>query len=133
MSSGRVMVVDENPGFRNVIVNLIAEHGFETFPAADGIDALRQIYDVMPNVIVADAVLSDLSGFRFLPFVRRRFPNIRVIAMKGESTSAFQPTEVVADKIFPKCSFNLERFLQVVEELADGDNHTRNALNGNSA
>ncbi|HWR34871.1 MAG TPA: response regulator [Clostridia bacterium] len=120
MTNCRVMVVDENAGFRDVIVSLIAERGFEAYPAADGIDALRQIYDVMPSVIVADAILPDISGFRFLPFVRRRFPAIGVIAMRGESTSVFQPTEVVADEVFPKEPANFDRLLQSVEELARG-------------
>lgn len=120
MSNCRVMVVDENPWFRKAMVGFIAERGFEAFPAADGIDALRQIYDVKPNVIVADAVLPDLSGFRLLPFVRRRFPAISVIAIKGESTSGDQAGEVLADRVLPKNPFNIERFLQLIEELSNG-------------
>lgn len=120
----RVMVVDENAAFRNVIVNVIAQRGFEAYPAADGIDALRQIYEVMPKVIVADAVLPDLSGFRFLPFVRRRFPDIAVIAMKGES-NAYNSGAVIADKVFHKNPFNLDRFLQSIEELSKDGRQSR--------
>lgn len=126
MSNCRVMIVDENPRFRKEIVSLIAANGFEAYPAADGIDALRQIYDIKPSVIVADAVLPDLSGFRFLPFVRRRFPDIGVIAMKDEEeTDALLPTEVVADKVCPKTPLNQHHFLQLLDELKAGTNRHR--------
>lgn len=125
MSTCRVMIVDENPGFRKKIVSLIAASGFEAYPAADGIDALRQIYDIRPNVIIADAVLPDLSGFRFLPFVRRRFPDIGVIAMKGEEANYLPPTEVIADKVCRKTPLNQNHFLQLLDELAAGNTRQR--------
>lgn len=127
MSNCRVMVVDENPKFRNAIMGLIAERGFEAYPAADGIDALRQIYDVKPEVIVADAVLSDLSGFKFLPFVRRRFPNIGVIAMKEEGIRALPHTEVIADEVCSKAPLDLTHFLGLLDELSNGTARKRPA------
>lgn len=118
MANCRVMVVDENPAFRDVVVSTIAGRGFEVFPAADGIDALRQIYQVNPDVIVSDAELRDLSGFRFLPFVRRRFPKIGVIALKSETTSAFENKDVVADEVFSCTPFNVTQFIRLVDDFS---------------
>jgi CheY-like chemotaxis protein len=108
MSGMRVMVVTEHPVFREILTNLIEDRGFEVYPAADGIDALRQIYHVVPRVIVSDAALPNLSGFELLPFVRRRFPEIGVIALWEKRCTDEHTAEEFADVIIPVDPFNPE-------------------------
>lgn len=117
MSKYRVMVVDEHQGFRETVSRLITEQGYEAYPAADGIDALRQIYHVMPQLIVSDAGLANLSGFEFLPFVKRRFPSIGVIALDAQQNEQATRSKAVADKLLPKQPWNPKTFLGSVEEL----------------
>ncbi|MDT8067596.1 MAG: response regulator [Terriglobia bacterium] len=115
MSGKRVMVVCEQPTFREELAKLIEDHGLESYPAADGIDALRQIYHVRPRVIVSDAALSRLSGFEFLPFVRRRFPKVGVIAVADEAES--REEKPVADLLVPKSPWNPEGFIAHVRRM----------------
>ena len=110
------MVVCEQPSFREEIAKLIEEHGLESYAAADGIDALRQIYHVRPRVIVTDAALSRLSGFEFLPFVRRRFPKVGVIAV-GATEGAYHEDSPVADLLVPRDPWNPERFIGLVRRM----------------
>src|SRR5437764_247552 len=84
MLSYRVMVVAEDFALRKLLVDAIKNWHFEVFPAADGLDALRQIYYVSPHLIVADAELGNYAGFELLPFLRRRFPEAGVIALVRE-------------------------------------------------
>ncbi len=116
MSDERVMVVSEQPSFREEVTRLIEDHGLESYPAADGIDALRQIYQVRPRVIVSDAGLSRLSGFEFLPFVRRRFPAVGVIAV-STSERVDHEEHPVADLLVPKDPWNPERFIDQVRRI----------------
>jgi CheY-like chemotaxis protein len=109
MSGERVMVVCEQPGFRDELAKLIEDHGLESYAAADGIDALRQIYHVRPQVIVSDAALSQLSGFEFLPFVRRRFPRVGVIAVADKRDC--REDRPIADLLVPKEPWNPESFI----------------------
>lgn len=115
MSGERVMVVCEQPTFREELAKLIEDHGLESFPAADGIDALRQIYHVRPRVIVSDAALSRLSGFEFLPFVRRRFPKIGVIAVADDAED--REDKPVADLLVPRNPWSPERFIAHVRRM----------------
>lgn len=116
MSGERVMVVSEQPSFREEVARLIEDQGLKSYLAADGIDALRQIYHVQPQVIVSDAELSRLSGFEFLPFVRRRFPAVGVIAV-GESKETHQEERPVADLLVPKDPWNPERLIDLVRRM----------------
>ncbi len=116
MSGERVMVVSEQPSFREEITRLIEDHGMESYPAADGIDALRQIYHVRPRVIVSDAALSRISGFEFLPFVRRRFPAAAVIAV-GTADKIYDDEKPVADLLVPREPWNPDRFMRHVHQM----------------
>lgn len=116
MSGERIMVVSEQPSFREEVARLMEDHGLESYPAADGIDALRQIYHVRPRLIVSDAGLSPLSGFEFLPFVRRRFPAVGVIAV-GVSEGAYHEERPVADLLVAKDPWNPERFVDQVRRM----------------
>ena len=84
MVPGRVMVVTEDPGWRSILVSLLKDWRYEVFPAADGVDALRQIYQVSPQAIVSDTELGSCAGFELLPFLRRRFPEIGVVLLVRE-------------------------------------------------
>lgn len=117
MSRMRVMVVDEHEGFRETVSRLMTEKGFEAYPAADGIDALRQIYHVMPQLIVSDAELANLSGFEFLPFVKRRFPSIGVIALCAQPKESARTSKFAADMFLPKQPWDVKAFLGSVDEL----------------
>ncbi len=114
MSGERIMVVCEQPALRDNLAQLIEDHGLEPYPAADGIDALRQIYHVRPRVIVSDAALSQLSGFNFLPFVRKRFPSAGVIALGGAEEHHEAP---VADVLVSDQAWSPERFIGHVRQL----------------
>ena len=116
MSGERIMVVCEEPALRESITELIEQQGLESYPAGDGIDALRQIYHVRPQVIISDAALSRLSGFEFLPFVRRRFPKVGVIAL-GSPEANYHEASPLADMTVPKHPWNPERFIRHVKQL----------------
>lgn len=105
MSGLRVMVVTDYPAFRDVVCGVVEGRGFQAFPATDGIDALRQIYHVMPRVIISDAALPNLAGFDLLNFVRRRFPEIGIIAL-SDKRRADEGTKVLADIILAVDSFD---------------------------
>jgi CheY-like chemotaxis protein len=117
MSGKRVMVVTEHPVFREILTSLIQERGFEAYPAADGIDALRQLYYVMPQVIVSDAALPNLSGFELLPFVRRRFPEIGVIALWEKRCTNEKTAKEFADLIISVDPFSPQLLTDALEGL----------------
>ena len=113
----RVMVVDEQEEFREMVSGLMVEQGFEVYPAADGIDALRQIYHVMPQLIVSDARLANLSGFEFLSFVKRRFPAIAIVALDAQPEEPAQPSKLCADVLLAKQPWDPGALLDAVEGL----------------
>src|SRR6185312_9319180 len=79
----RVLIVDDDPSIRATVSMLLAARGYDVQSAADGFDALLQMKSQVPDVIISDLNMPQMSGFEFLSVVRRRFPQILVVAMSG--------------------------------------------------
>ncbi|MCG2799998.1 MAG: response regulator transcription factor [Cellulomonas sp.] len=62
MERTSVLVVDDEPDIRRVVVAYLSQAGYETFEAADGTRALTLARERRPDVVVLDLALPDLDG-----------------------------------------------------------------------
>jgi DNA-binding response OmpR family regulator len=99
----RILIVDDDQSIRASVARLLAEEGYEVSTAEDGFDALLQMKAHVPELIVSDLNMPQMSGFEFLSVIRRRFPEILVVAMSGayEAADAI-PGGVIADAFYAK-------------------------------
>ena len=85
-----------------------AEHGF---------DALLQLGTAPSDVVISDLNMPQMSGFEFLSVVRRRFPEMVVIAVSGAYDSGDQvPGGVIADAFYAKGRHHPEELLRTIAE-----------------
>jgi CheY-like chemotaxis protein len=84
--------------------------------APDGFSALAEIRDEIPDLIVSDLNMPNMSGFELLSVVRRRFPSIRAIAMSSAFAGVEFPQGVPADAFYEKGS-PTGSMLAVVEDI----------------
>jgi DNA-binding NarL/FixJ family response regulator len=60
----RLVIVDDHQGFRSWAQELLAEEGFDVVGvASDGASALAVIAAKVPDVVLLDVELPDMSGF----------------------------------------------------------------------
>ncbi len=130
-SKHRVLVVDDETSIRESTSMLLKSAGYDVHTAEHGFDALLQLASVLPDVIVSDLNMPQMSGFEFLSVVRRRFPKIPVIAVSGAYDFGDQvPGGVIADAFYSKGRHHPEELLHAVAELirtraARATNHLR--------
>jgi CheY-like chemotaxis protein len=114
----RILVVDDEPCIRESMAMLLNSAGYEVSTAEHGFDALLQLRSVTPDVIISDLNMPQMSGFEFLSVVRRRFPEIPVIAASGAYGSGdLVPGGVIADAFCAKGQHYPEQLLRTVAEL----------------
>ena len=65
-----VMVVDDSLTVRKIISRLMAREGYQVILAKDGVDALEQLLDVLPDVILSDIEMPRMDGFDFVRNLR---------------------------------------------------------------
>ena len=113
-----ILVVDDEPVIRETTKMLLTASGYDVSTAEHGFDALLQLKSATPAVIISDLNMPQMSGFEFLSVVRRRFPEIPVIAVSGAYESGdLVPGGVIADAFYAKGRHHPEELLRAVAEL----------------
>ena len=112
----RLLVIDDEPRNRDLLQNSLSKQGYEVCVAKDGFAALAQMRAALPDLIVTDLKMPNMSGFEFLSIVRRRFPQIPTIAVSGEFHPPVAPLGVLADAFLIK-PFRFEELLATIADL----------------
>jgi CheY-like chemotaxis protein len=119
---------------REVFALMLRKEGYEVATAENGFDALLKLKDVViPDVIISDLNMPEMSGFEFLSVVRRRFPKISVIASSGAYGSRAVPTGVLADAFYAKGDGHREALLNSVAALIETSAEQASAHQSGSA
>jgi len=128
-SKRQILVVDDDPYVRETVALLLISAGYDVATAEDGFGALLQLRKMLPDVIVSDLDMPDMSGFELLSVVRRRFPRILTLAMSGAHSDDEVPPDVIADGFYAKGGqpTNLFRTLEqlISSAPAPGSAHQR--------
>ena len=61
-SGPRVLVVDDEPAIRRFLHTSLSGHGYQTFEAVDGQEALSAVMAHRPDLVVLDLGLPDMDG-----------------------------------------------------------------------
>src|SRR5206468_2151340 len=87
---GRVLVVDDDPTICELVASTLTEHGFPTRRASDAREALYLIQREIPDVILLDVHLPDISGYQLCRRLRDDFGDaIGIIVISGERKESF--------------------------------------------
>lgn len=117
----RILIVDDDPALCRMGKTLLETQGYEVLCAGDGFEGLAALKQSLPDIIISDLRMPNMSGFEFLSVVRRRFPVIPVIVISGEFSGLSIPETVLADAFFPKGGYKpeelFERICDLVHEL----------------
>jgi DNA-binding NtrC family response regulator len=81
---GRVLIVDDNEGLREVIRILAQDHGYKAVEAADGLEGMEMLENGNYfRVGIIDVKMPRMSGIALLEEVRRRHPTMRIVLITG--------------------------------------------------
>jgi len=116
--SFRVLVVDDEQSVLQVSSMVFQGHGYEVRTARDGFEALVELRRSMPDLIVSDLTMPNMSGFELLSIVRRRFPHIPVVAISGQFEGD-SPAGLISDAFFTKGQYQPEELFRKIAELIE--------------
>jgi DNA-binding response OmpR family regulator len=98
-----VLVVDDEPIVRDVVVRYLQRDGFETLVAGDGDTARTLIEQTPPELVVLDVMLPGMDGLALCKWIRARgdLPVIMLTA-RGEEADRIVGLELGADDYVTK-------------------------------
>ncbi len=115
-----VMIVDDSVTVRKVTSCLMERQGWEVSTARDGVDAVNQLQDTMPDVVLLDIEMRRMDGFEVLRTVRRdprlaELPIIMITSRTGEKHQQ-QALELGVNRFLGK-PFQEANLLQTIDEV----------------
>jgi DNA-binding response OmpR family regulator len=98
-----VLVVDDEPIVRDVVVRYLEREGFRTLQAASGLEARALVEREPPSLVVLDVMLPEISGLELCRWIRSRseVPIVMLTAL-GEETDRIVGLELGADDYLSK-------------------------------
>src|ERR1022692_2178541 len=115
----RILIVDDEHDFIELLQYKLAGHGYELIVANDGVHALSQARTQKPNLILLDILLPDLDGLSVCEILRRQpaTKNIPIIFMSALSSEVTKRTVAMqADDFFTK-PLDLPRLVKRIADL----------------
>ncbi|HXG52146.1 MAG TPA: response regulator [candidate division Zixibacteria bacterium] len=81
LSGLRVLVVDDDPGIRQSLRDLLEEERCEIATAASGAEALEQLGHGEFDMVLSDVVMPDMDGYQLYQSVKKELPGLPVVLM----------------------------------------------------
>jgi CheY-like chemotaxis protein len=83
-SRGRVLIVDDDPDWVDVLTDFLVEEGYTVTAAPNGVAALATLSHMEPLVVITDVGMPMMDGRQLLAKVREQNVRIPVIVVTGE-------------------------------------------------
>ena len=115
--SYRILFVDDEEHIRQTAKAVLQTEGYEVQVAEDGFDALNHLNQSLPDILITDLRMPNMSGFELLSVVRKRFPQIGVLAVSAEFAPAGPTEPILADAFIPKGQSPAEMFANIAHLL----------------
>lgn len=118
MSKGRILVVEDEVGIRDLITEVLKLSDFEVVSAADGLVALDLIRKTQFDLILLDVNLPHIDGFALLEKTRANAPTLPIILLSArvDKEDVTHGLKLGADDYIRK-PFGVEELVLRVENL----------------
>ncbi len=81
-----IMVVEDDEGIQTYLKELLLDNGFNVITASDGVTALKIIKKSVPDLVLLDLGLPDMSGESVCKQIHKELPELRVIILTAKDT-----------------------------------------------
>ncbi|MBF0536903.1 MAG: response regulator [Nitrospirae bacterium] len=81
-----VLVVDDENGFADILVQRLNIRGFMAHAVYGGQQAIDFVREDIPDVILLDVKMPLMSGIEVLRHIKQQYPSIAVIMLTGYSS-----------------------------------------------
>ena len=86
MEEGKILIVDDEEGIRDLLCHFLEGKGYKTRSAVDAGELLVQLNKELPDIVFLDIQLPDINGLELLKMIKQIDEDIIVIMISGYAT-----------------------------------------------
>ena len=87
MENIRLLLVDDEPGFRSAIGRRLKKRGIITHEAGSGKECLAILGNQDIDIVVLDIKMPGMDGIEVLQEIKKKFPLVEVIMLTGHGST----------------------------------------------
>ena len=119
-----VLMIDDVPLFRDVVLHALQRAGHQVSCAANGAAAMQALKTLKPDLILLDLAMPEMNGLAFLRQLRSdtalaRTPVVVVSAL-SEAVEVKEAMKIGVQGHLLKSRFSLEQLIVMVQRVAPG-------------
>jgi DNA-binding NarL/FixJ family response regulator len=121
----KILLVDDHAEFRRVVREFLNHlpHLSVVGEAADGVEALRQVERLSPDMVLMDISMPGMGGLEATRVIKQRWPATKVFITSANENMTYELEAIAAkaDGFFPKSELKkgLERVLGIHDVTND--------------
>ena len=121
--SAQIMVVDDDQEMRQLISITLLRYGYEVLEAAGGRQALAEIAQKPPDLLILDVMMPDLNGLQVMRQLKLNRETISIpvimLSAKCQEDDIAIMMQSGADACLPK-PFSLRDLIHCIEQILSG-------------
>lgn len=121
----KLLIIDDSKEVLSVLNRFFSKKKFDVISASDGLDGLKLLETETHGIdlVITDLVMPNISGIGVISIIKRKFPDIPVVAITGwgEHPEALA-AEAKADLVLEK-PFRLPALDKLINDLLSSKKH----------
>ena len=114
-----IAIIEDEEGIRQYLQEVLLDEGYSVQAASTGVDGLKLLEKLQPDLLILDLGLPDITGETILNEVRKDYPDMAIIILTANDTvnSVVEGLELGADDYMTKPFTKEELFARIKARL----------------
>ncbi len=78
-----ILVIDDDPGIRSALENILGNNGYIVVDAKNGRDGLSVLSQAHVDLVITDIFMPSMDGLEFIRAIRKEKSDLKILAMSG--------------------------------------------------
>ncbi len=116
----KLLIVDDEKSLGEMYSLLFTNHGYEVKTSNNGLSAITDAVDFLPDVVLLDILMPEMNGYDFLDALKNNtslHPVVIICSNLGEQTEIDRALQHGADGFLQKSEYTGEQLLEAVERI----------------
>lgn len=115
-----VLIVDDSPSLRQILIELLEKRGINVLEAASGMEAQEQIEKQIPDLVITDLIMPQMNGYELCRWIKNNPSTqdvpVLICSTKSEEFDRYWGMKQGADAYMTK-PFQPAEMLQTIKFL----------------
>ncbi len=117
----KILIIDDETAISMMLKKMVEKAGFEAKTANNGVEGLSVFDTFNPDLLITDIVMPEKEGLELIFELRRKNPNLKIIAISGGGRFQYEgylnsAKHLGANRVFQK-PLDLKELMNSITEL----------------